>query len=117
MKSESTVNDGEETAMITVTPTEQSSEKSSSLGAFLLPPRADNNDVPVIEWWDEIYLSKDNRDMRKKAVITPSFKPGGGGGGGGEKVTSSSSGSSSSSSSSNVDLFAGAGISHVRTHM
>ena len=81
-----------------------------------MPPRADNNDVPVIEWWDEIYLSKDNRDMRKKVVITPSFKPGGGGGGGGggEKVTSSSSGSSSSSS---IDLFAGAGISHVRTHM
>ena len=105
--------------MITVTPSEQSTEQSSSLG-ILLPPRADNNDVPEIEWWDEIYLSKDNRDIRKKSVITPSFKPGGGNGkgnGGSDKGASSSSGISSSSSSSDVDLFAGAGISHIRTHM
>ena len=105
--------------MITVTPSEQSTEQSSSLG-ILLPPRADNNDVPEIEWWDEIYLSKDNRDIRKKSVITPSFKPDGGNGkgnGGSDKGASSSSGISSSSSSSDVDLFAGAGISHIRTHM
>ena len=109
--------------MITVTPSEQSTEQSSSLG-ILLPPRADNNDVPEIEWWDEIYLSKDNRDIRKKSVITPSFKLDGGNGkgngkgnGGSDKGASSSSGISSSSSSSDVDLFAGAGISHIRTHM
>ena len=102
--------------MITVIPSEQ----PSSLG-ILLPPRADNNDVPAIEWWDEIFLSRDNRDIRKKTLITPSFKPGGGNGkgnGGGDKGASSSSGiSSNSSSSSDVDLFAGAGISHIRTHM
>ena len=87
---------------------------------LLLPPRADKNDVPIVEWWDEIFLSKENREIRKKAAITSSFKYSGlgiggkkGDGSGGEI----SSSSSSSSSSRNVDLFDGAGIYNVRTHM
>ena len=55
--------------------------------------------MPVVEWWDEIFLSKENREARKKLA----------------KFGASSSGSSSGSSGG--DVFAGVSIVHVRTHM
>lgn len=120
IKSEPTDINENETDAIGITSTENSLEKSSDLKPLLLPPRADKNDVPIVEWWDEIFLSKENREIRKKAAITSSFKYSGlgiggkkGDGSGGEI----SSSSSSSSSSRNVDLFDGAGIYNVRTHM
>ena len=33
----------------------------------LLPPRIDGDIVPIVEWWDEVYLSRENREIRKKS--------------------------------------------------
>lgn len=62
----------------------------------ILPPRADSDVVPAVEWWDEPYLSKENREIRKRVAKL---------------------GASSSGSSGDVDLFLGASIAHSRSHM
>jgi hypothetical protein len=61
-----------------------------------LPPRADADIVPAVEWWDEPYLSRENREIRKRVA----------------KLGASSSGSSGDS-----DLFSTASILHARSHM
>jgi hypothetical protein len=62
----------------------------------VLPPRADADTVPAVEWWDEPYLSRENREIRKRVA----------------KLGASSSGSSGDS-----DLFSTASIVHSRSHM
>jgi hypothetical protein len=76
---------------------------------WILPPKPDIGIVPTIEWWDEPFLSRENREIRKKNV-----KPIGN-----NKNSSSYSSSSSSGGSNEADasLFVTASLSNSRSHM
>ena len=68
----------------------------------LLPPRIDGDIVPVVEWWDEVYLSKENREIRKKS----------------SKVGSAASSSGSMSVGDvDVDVYKTSSILHTKSHM
>ena len=82
---------------------------------FLLPPKPDSGIVPTIEWWDEPYLSRENREIRKKIVKQPvgSNKNNNNN----NNSYSSSSGSGSGGNEADATLFTTASLSHARSHM
>jgi hypothetical protein len=78
---------------------------------WILPPKPDIGIVPTVEWWDEPFLSRENREIRKKNV-----KPIGNN----KNSNSNSYSSSSSSGGSNeadASLFVTASLSNARSHM
>mmetsp|Transcript_36097 Transcript_36097/g.34146 ORF Transcript_36097/g.34146 Transcript_36097/m.34146 type:complete len:526 (-) Transcript_36097:7-1584(-) len=81
---------------LTVTVVEPTISETKKQDPDMLPPRPDGGLVPVIEWWDEIYLPKEVREIRKKSA----------------KV-----GSSSSGSSGEPDLYTSIAIENCKTHM
>lgn len=62
---------------------------------LILPPRADLGVVPTMEWWDEIYLPREIREIRKKAARV---------------------GASSSGSSGDQDHYSSASILNIKTY-
>ena len=80
---------------------------------LILPPKADSGIVPTIEWWDEVYLSRENREIRKKIV-----KPVGNNKNSNSYSFSSSSGSGSGGGNeADASLFTTASLNYSRSHM
>lgn len=80
---------------------------------WILPPKPDTGIVPAVEWWDEPFLSRENREIRKKVV-----KPIGNNKSSNSNSYSSSSGSSSGGSNeADASLFVTASLSNSRSHM
>ena len=79
---------------------------------LVLPPKADGGIVPTIEWWDEAYLSRENREIRKKNV-----KPVGNSKSNSSNSYSSSSGSGGGGNEADASLFTTASLSNSRSHM
>jgi hypothetical protein len=78
---------------------------------WILPPKPDTGIVPTVEWWDEPFLSRENREIRKKNV-----KPIGNT----KNIKSNSCSSSSSNGGSyeaDASLFVTAALSNARSHM
>jgi hypothetical protein len=63
-KAPEVINDDDLTVTV-VEPTECDTRKQDP---DMLPPRPDGGLVPVIEWWDEIYLPKEVRETRKRTA-------------------------------------------------
>lgn len=78
---------------------------------WILPPKPDIGIVPTVEWWDEPFLSRENREIRKKNV-----KPIGNNKGSNSNSYSSSS-SSGGSNEADASLFVTASLSNARSHM
>lgn len=90
---------------------EKSELSLKSLTPVLLPPRTDGDIVPIVEWWDEVYLSRENREIRKKSVK----------GAGASSSSGNGKGSVGYSDFSGVgvevDVYKTASILHTKSHM
>ena len=86
---------------------------------FFLPPKPDSGIVPTIEWWDEPYLSRENREIRKKIVKLPlgSNKNNNNNNNNNSYSSSSGSGSGSGGNEADATLFTTASLSHAKSHM
>ena len=90
------------------------------MGELFLPPRSDGYEVPIVEWWDEAYLSREIRENRKKNAIKFNGSSSSGSNSQNNKYGKNIKIESSSSDNNGMnseEIFIGSALANVRTHM